>query len=270
MGEGLTAAPGPVDEGRSTRSGRGMGRFVVGALVVAGVVAISTLALRADGPVMLEESFPADYVGPVWLTMSGDARDYAVSLEWGRLSTSFTHTGPRQETYFFDRGTAVYGRSGPLMVTVDPEVEVDFGFGPEPPGGINIGGQPWAVADAEPVGDNVPAEGPGELAEGVVDETITYGLVVEGVSVWDQPTRDGERVTMVRHGERYDARCWTEGQLITNSNLADPSDDDAAYDSTIWWFIDTPEGSGYIPDAWFARDQEDLLGLDECPDSLQS
>ncbi len=259
-----TAPPTPPGTARRTpwvRAG-------IAVVIVLGVAAMAAMALREAQPVRLSERFPADYVGPVWLTLEGDDRSYEVRVEWGRLSRSFTHTGPEERTYFFDRGTAIYGRSGPLQVEVTPGTDVEFGFGPAPAGGIDVGGEPWDVAPIpteDRVGPNRPASADDPLASAEVDETITYGLLVEGVGVRAAPDLEAETVTMVRHGDRLDARCWVEGQQMTNSNLQDPSDDAAAYTSRVWFLVDTPEGEGFIADAWFSRSADDgRLGLEEC------
>lgn len=241
-------------------------RVVLTAVATIGVVVLATWAYGTDRSGRFEELFPADYVGPVWLTLAPDeARTYEVELRWGRLSTEFTHTGPGDATYYFDRGTAIYGRDGPLQVEVSPRVDVTFGFGPAPPGGIDLGARPWTVEPERRVGANRPATQDRPVASAVVNEYVTYGLVVEGVGVHTAPSRDAERVTNVRHGQRLDARCWSEGQQVTNSNLQDPSDDAAAYTSRVWYLVETTEGEGFLPDVWFARDGDTgRLNLPPC------
>jgi hypothetical protein len=243
-------------------------RVVFGSIVVLGVIALGTMAVQEDDRTAeVEHTFPADYVGPVWLTVTGDDGSHEITVEWGRLSHTFVHDGGRQETYFFDRGTAVYGRSGPLHVTISPPAEVSFGHGPAPAGGVDIGDVPWDAAAEEAVGETRPATTDDPTASAVVNEHITYGLVVEGVGVRTEPHIDSETVAVVEHGQRLSARCWVEGQEITNSNLSDPSDDAAAYTTTIWYRVETREGEGYISDVWLSRTAEaGRMGLSPCAD----
>lgn len=259
----LTAeAPPPPEPSRRTP----VLRILLAALATVGVVVLATLAWNEDRSRTFEETFPEDYVGPVWLTLATAGDDpHTVDVEWGRLSTSFTHSGPEPRTYFFDRGTAVYGRAGPLLVEVSPAADVEFGFGPAPPGGIDIGAVPWDVEPEEVVGETRPASQDRTTASAVVNEYITYGLVVEGVTVLDEPSFDGEGVTVVRHGDRLETSCWVEGQEVTNSNWSDPSDDGAEYTTTIWYQVQTDEGEGYLSDVWLGREADSgRMNLSEC------
>lgn len=241
-------------------------RALLGVAVLVGIVTLATMALNEGDPAEYQEMFPTDFVGPMWLTLSGEDQTYDVEVSWGRLSTTFEHQGAEEQTYYFDRGTALYGRAGALEVTVTPAADVTFGFGPEPPGGINIGATPWEVAPEEGVGPNEPAADGETEAYAEVNEYTTYGLLVEGVSLWTEPHYEAEQVTTVRHGDRLKALCWTESVEVTQSNWSDPSDDAAEHTSRVWFLVETPEGNGYIADAWFSRsDGQGRLNLSECP-----
>lgn len=241
-------------------------RALLGTTAVVGIIALATLATGESDPLELTHTFPDDYLGPVWVEIGADGTtSHEVTVRWGRLSTTFTHEGPGTETYHFDRGTIVYGRSGPLEVTVDPPADVTFDHGPVPIGGIDIGATPWEAEPEQEVGRNRPAAADRPLAAGVVNEYISYGLVVEGVGIYSGPAHETDLVGVVHHGDTLDADCWVEGPEITNSNLEDPADDLAAYTSTVWFHVQGPEGPGYIPDAFFSRSgTSDRMNLPEC------
>jgi len=242
-------------------------------LLVGGAVAVLTLVLvglalgaREEPPLRVEHLFPGDYIGPVWLTVSTDDGDpRTVVVEWGRLRTTFVHESAEPLTYFFDRG-GLDGRKGPLLVDVSPPADVTFGYGVPDPEAVNIGDTPW---DVLPVNEGTtparPANADDPYATASVNEWVSYGLEVFGVGVRPAPDYATEKMTVVTHGETYRARCWVRGQEVTNGNYADPSDDGAQYTSDVWYEIETPEGWGFIPDAFFARRAEtDHLNLPEC------
>ncbi len=246
-------------------------RFLIGAVAVLATVALGALAWvsRDDSQetVQFEFTFPDDYIGTVWFTIDPpDDRDRQVTVEWGRLRTSFVHVGDEPATYFFDRG-GLDGRLGPLLVEVSPPAEASSSYGAPPIGGIDIGATPWEVI---PVVEGTippePANSGKAYARASVNEWVSYGLNVVGVSIRTEPRLGSEKIGVVKHGEVYEARCWTTGEQITNGNYADPSDDNAQYTTDVWYLIDTPQGSGYISDVWFARRANaSRLNLPECP-----
>lgn len=260
------------DEGPNTRPAVTwtVRRFVAASVVVVATVAIGWMALSsqnvAEGTSHHEFTYPEDYIGTVWFAVDPpDDRDRAVEVEWGRLTTTVTHEGEEPMTYFFDRG-GFDGRLGPLLVDVTPPAEVSFSFGVAPVDGVDIGATPWEVLPVtegttppEPAGSGRP------MARASVNEWVSYGLNVVGVSIRTAPELGADRIGSVMHGEVYRARCWTTGEAITNGNYADPSDDAAQYTTDVWYEIETDAGWGFISDVWFARRAEaDRLNLPEC------
>ncbi len=242
-------------------------RMLIAALAVIGVVALAAVAWNQsnDEEQLHEYAFPDGYIGPVTLNLSTDD-SIAIRVEWGRLYTELDHQGGTV-TYFFDRGTNIYGRSGPVLVTVQPPTEVEFGWGTAPADGVNIGATPWQLLE-EPAGPAPrPATDDRPLAEAYVDETVSYGLLVEGVGLRSAPSRDGERVGAVHHGDLLAARCWTRSEELTSGNNQDPSDDLAQYTTDLWWNVQAPDTEAwvYISDVWYARaDHTGRLNLTEC------
>lgn len=245
-------------------------RFLVAAAAMVAIVGLAWVAFAsqddAEASSHHEYTYPDDFIGTVWFTVeASDARERQIDVEWGRLETSIAHETDDAVTYFFDRG-GFDGRLGPLLVDVSPPAEVSFSFGVAPVDGVDIGATPWEVLPvtagtqpAEPAGSGRP------LASASVDEWVSYGLNVVGVSVRTAPDLASDKIGVVMHGEVYEARCWTIGETLTNGNYADPSDDGAQYTTDVWYEIEIPEGWGFISDVWFARRADsDRLNLPEC------
>ena len=59
------------------------------------------------------------------------------------------------------------------------------------------------------------------------------------------------------------ARCWTTGQVLTDGNNADPSDDARTFTSGLWFGIDWNAGRGYVAATWTTK-SENHLSLPNC------
>lgn len=256
--------------GGNARSPRHIIRYLVAcvAMVGAGVV---LLAARDESPTgeaaHFEHTFSSDYVGTVWFTLSADSsKPRQVTVRWGRLRRTFEHRDSEPVTYTVEKGVGKE-RSDPLFVDVNPPADVVFSFGEKPPGSVNLSSEPWEALPYSPgVPSARPANADSATAAASVDESVSYGGVdAAGIGVRKAPELAAERLAVVKHGEVHTVRCWVRGQAITNSNLADRADDNAAYSSDIWWRIETPTVDGFIADVWFARrGTSDKLNLREC------
>jgi hypothetical protein len=237
------------------------------------VSAGAVLLVMGDAPgstdaAHFEHAFSPEYVGTVWFTLSTEsAKPRAVTVRWGRLRRTFEHRSSTPITYTVEKGVGKE-RSDPLLVDVNPSADVIFNFGEAPVGAVNLSAEAW---EALPYNSGVapprPANADSPTATAAVDESVSYGGVdVAGIGLRRAPQLAAERFTAVRHGEVHTATCWVHGQAMTNSNLSDPADDNAAYSSDIWWQIQSAEGSGFIADVWFSRrGLTDKLNLPECP-----
>jgi hypothetical protein len=258
------------DEAASTRAPRHIVRFVAAlvAVVCAGAVLLAVRQSPATAKaVHFEHTFAADYVGTVWFTLSADsAKPRQVTVRWERLRRSFEHRTAAPVTYTIEKGVGKE-RSEPLFVDVSTSADVTFNFGKSPAGAVDLSAQPW---EALPYNSGVapprPATADSPTATAAVDESVSYGGVdVAGIGLRGAPQLAADRLGAVRHGEVYPATCWVRGQMLTNGNLSDPADDNAAYSSDIWWRIQTAATTGYIADVWFSRrGTTDKLNLPEC------
>jgi hypothetical protein len=219
-----------------------------------------------------EHTFAPEYVGTVWFTLSVDsAKPRQVTVRWERLRRSFEHRSTTPVTYLIVKGVGKE-RSEPLFVDVSSAADVIFNFGDPPSGAIDLSAQPW---EALPYNSGVapprPANADSATATAAVDESVSYGGVdVAGIGVRQAPQLAADKLGVVKHGEVYPATCWIRGQVLTNGNLSDPADDNAAYTSDLWWRIQTPTVNGFIADVWFSRrGTTDKLNLPECTDAGQ-
>lgn len=253
-----------------SRRSRRRAFLVTCALTLAAGLAAVLLAPRSpeNRAAHFSHSFPVEFVGTVWFIVKApDDTPRQVTVTWTRLQTSFEHRTAERRTYFFVKAVAE-ARRAPVLIEVKPPAEVTFGFGTTPQAGFDIATKPWRVLPYDP--DTVPprpATADSKTATAAVDETVSYGGIdlPSGIGVRALPRLEIKPLTVVHHGEVYDVLCWTRGEVITNSNLADPADDEAAYTSEIWFMIDTPAGRGLIPDAWFSRrGLTDKLNLPGC------
>lgn len=238
------------------------------AMVGAGIV---LLAVRDSSPTEevahFERTFAPEYVGTVYFTLTADsAKPRQVTVRWGRLRRSFEHRSPSPVTYTVEKGVGKE-RADPLFVDVDPPADIVFNFGEAPPGAVNLSAEPWeALPHNSGVAPPRPANADSATATAAVDESVSYGGVdVAGIGLRSTPRLSADRLLALKHGEVHPVRCWVRGEAMTNSNLADPADDHAAYSSDIWWRIDTANASGFIADVWFSRrGTSDKLNLPEC------
>lgn len=258
------------DEAMAAGAPRKLRRFVAacGAMVCAGGVLLAMRNAPAPSKAAhFEHVFPDDYVGTVWFTVSADSPSARqVTVRWERLRRSFEHRSAMPMIYSIEKGVGKE-RSGPLLVDIKPAADVTFNFGKAPTGSVDLSAQPWeALPYSSGVAPPRPANADSTVAMAAVDESVSYGGVdPSGIGLRAAPELAAERVGVVKHGAVYPAGCWVHGQLLTNSNLSDPADDNAAYSSDIWWRIQTSNASGFIGDVWFSRrGLTDKLNLPEC------
>ncbi len=250
---------------------RGLGFLIAAGAVAAAAVAVAVVT-REDPPPPLpltfEHSYPDEYVGAVWFTIStpdADARD--VTVRWQRLSRTFEHRSADPVTYRVLKG-AGKERSAPMMVEIEMGGDVSFGFGEVAPGAVDLSARPW---DVQPFSSGVaaprPANADSPTARAAVDESVSYGgMDLTGIGVRSEPQLAVAPFTRINHGSVFTATCWRGGQELTNSNFEDPADDGAAYTSDVWFRISTPEGEGLISDVWFSRrGTTDKMNLPPCP-----
>lgn len=265
-GEGVEG----TDGGTNASTRRGLRGFVVAcvAMVAAGAV-LFVIKDRPPSPksAHFEHVFPKEYVGTVWFTISTPKSDpRQVSVRWQRLRRTFEHRSGSAVTYVIEKGAGPE-RSEPLLVEVTPSAAVTFNFGKAPADAVDLSAQPW---EALPYNSGVapprPANADWPKATAAVDESVSYGGVdPSGIGLRPEPVLTASRVGVVKHGEVYPALCWVRGQVLTNSNLSDPADDNVAYTSDIWWRIETPTTTAFISDVWYSRrGMSDKLNLAEC------
>lgn len=117
---------------------------------------------------------------------------------------------------------------------------------------------PLTLPAPEPAGPGRP------VAYASVDESDVYGLRLFGVPVRARPEVAAVRVASVSHGDRLGARCWADGDLVSNGFAAEPFNE-KTYQSAIWFFVAVGSRRGYIPDVRFGRRGGlDRLGLPRC------
>lgn len=257
-------------EAGKPRPWRRLVRYVVAlvAMVAAGVV---LLVSRGSSPTEeiahFERTYAPEYVGTVYFTLTANsAKPRQVTVRWGRLRRVFEHRSTSPVTYTIEKGVGKE-RSDPLFVDVDPPADIVFSFGEAPAGAVNLSAEPWeALPYSSGVAAPRPANADSATATAAVDESVSYGGVdVAGIGLRSAPALSADRLVSLKHGEVHPVRCWVRGQAMTNSNLADPADDHAAYSSDIWWRIETATSPGFIADVWFARrGTSDKLNLPEC------
>ena len=250
--------PTPAAATTPTATRRAIGMLAGVAGVVAAVLVVAFF-LRGDGepePARFEHTFPSEYIGTVWITVAAaDDDERTVELEWARLATTVPHRGT--QTYYFVRGVG-QERDLPLQVRVSPPAEVTFGYGEDPPDGVDIGATAWRVLPwNEGTAPIRPANAESRTATATVNETSSYGgpPIDDGVGVRARPQLEEPAFARVKHGVELTTDCWVEGQEITTGNNADPSDDDATVDGQ----------TGFITDAWFSRrGNGDKMNLPPC------
>jgi hypothetical protein len=126
---------------RPLGTGRAVGLVVVaiavsGALfAVAGVVGDDPTRERVARSSTYGHEFPADYAGPVWVTVDAvDATAHTVTIAWGSRERRIVHEDAEPVTYVFTKAPpGPGGESVPTTVTVEPDAVVTFGNGPAPP-----------------------------------------------------------------------------------------------------------------------------------------
>lgn len=230
---------------------RALFAVVATVVVVAGIfLARRTVPLEAA---TVEFQYADDAVNPMWIRVDpNDGREREITISWGRLETTIIDDGNSEHAYFFERGL---GRLGPVTVQVSDETELVFGSGlVESEESTDLGDIVWDQvgpdrysAEATPATDSAPARG-------IVDESYSWGLFVEGLGLRATPEFETERSGgVVQHEQEFDIICWTEGDPITNGSDGELADDTTQFSSELWWKIDGPEGEGFISNTWFAR-----------------
>lgn len=239
---------------------------VIAAAVVVGAAVVALVVSNRvdDDPVAYEHSFPSETVDPVWVRIDDDdGTTREVTISWGSLTTTFEHAGDDPTTYTFPLGV---GRPEPVALTVAPDASVTFGSGEAQGNVVDIAATPWDIVEPLP-GETLPepvVADDGASVELAVDESYSYGLIVEGVSLRSEPNYTSDRVSLLTHAETYDVSCWVEMEAVTNGNNGDPSDDATQYSSTTWWFVDDDGLNGYVSDVWLGRTDGQTFSLPEC------
>jgi hypothetical protein len=82
-----------------------------------------------------EHLFPADYVGPVWITVeAADATPRDVTIRWGTWERIIVHQSAEPLVYEFTKERAETAETNvPAVVEVDPGADVAFDQGTEAP-----------------------------------------------------------------------------------------------------------------------------------------
>ncbi len=77
------------------------------------------------------------------------------------------------------------------------------------------------------------------------------------------PNNSAVRLGEFAYGQTLTARCWTSGQLLTDGNNADPSDDSRTFTSDLWYGMDWNGGRGYVSAVWTTKSNSHL-SLPQC------
>lgn len=236
-----------------------MSKVLVRVVLVAAFAAIAILAVVfTRGSVDLEAAtvefqFADDAVNPMWIRLDPqDDREREITISWGRLETTVVDDGSAERTYFFERGL---GRPGPISVSLSEDAEVVFGSGlVESEEEVDLGEVVWdQVGPDRFAPEPVPATGD-VLATASVEESYSWGLIVEGIGLRTTPEFDTDRTGQaVTHEDSFEIICWAEGDPITNGSDGEQADDATQFSTTLWWKIDGGETLGFISNAWFAR-----------------
>jgi hypothetical protein len=132
--------------------------LVVGVIAVSGAL-IAVVSASGDGdepkpgrPVeesSYDHEFPADYAGPVWITVdAADAGARTITIAWGPWERRIIHEDAGPVTYVFTKNPpSPDDENVPTTVTVEPAARVEFGNGPTPPAGAVDVNADWTSAD---------------------------------------------------------------------------------------------------------------------------
>lgn len=256
--------------GLSGSSGAGHLRRVGGYLVGMGLIAASSTVVAAARPQPLRYPLPANSfdltVGArrekVMLGIqSATEGPHRVTVTAGAEQASFVHR-EMVATYQIDIGSRA-GSAGRVGVSFDPPAAVVID--PSPSGARSV--RPKLSWGPLPPSLQLPAPSSAGLtgdAEASVDETDVFGLRLFGVPVRTAPRVSAAAVTSVSHGDRLTASCWAIGDHVSNGFAEYPAGD--AYQSDVWFLVDTPAGRGFVPDVRYARrGTAGRLGLPPCP-----
>ncbi len=77
------------------------------------------------------------------------------------------------------------------------------------------------------------------------------------------PNNSGTKIGAFSYGQQLTARCWSTGQVITDGNNSDPSDDARTFTSDLWYGIDWNGGRGYVAATWTTK-SNNKFGLPAC------
>jgi hypothetical protein len=77
------------------------------------------------------------------------------------------------------------------------------------------------------------------------------------------PSNNDPKVGAFNYGQVLTARCWANGQVLTDGNNSDPSDDARQFTSGRWYGIDWNGGRGYVAAVWTTKNNE-TFGLPQC------
>jgi len=125
---------------------------LVAAPVTALVIAISLTARPATEPAAQAHLFPAEYYGPVWVRFPDDDSTLDVRIVWGEWTYRWSVRPGDARVYRFSKDKPRPGDPNvPVEVIVDPEVEVEFGYGTFPEGAQPLPAQ-WDSVDGSSVG----------------------------------------------------------------------------------------------------------------------
>jgi hypothetical protein len=77
------------------------------------------------------------------------------------------------------------------------------------------------------------------------------------------PNNSATKIGSFAYGQSLTVRCWATGQVITDGNNSDPSDDNRTFTSDLWYGIDWNGGRGYVAATWTTK-SNNKFGLPSC------
>ena len=77
------------------------------------------------------------------------------------------------------------------------------------------------------------------------------------------PNNSSAKLGTFSYGQKLTVRCWATGQVITDGNNSDPSDDGRTFTSDLWYGVDWNGGRGYVAATWTTKNNN-KFGLPAC------
>lgn len=130
---------------------------------------------------------------------------------------------------------------------------------PAPPGGTAPTPPPTTVPPTPPP----PPPPPSTTITGNTCTTAEIAPNCSEARVSAAPNNSAQRLGGFAYGQKLTARCWIIGQVITDGNNSDPSDDGRTFTSDLWYGIDWNGGRGYVSATWTTKSNSHL-SLPQC------